>query len=285
MINRLLKIIFSLLLFISMSVSAKTIVLIHGLDADRNIWYEQKTVEALYSSGFEDASKNLFLALKELKKSTVSTSKDVFYTINLPWFEPIESQAKILKKALTDIYKQRQEPIILVGHSVGGLVARFYLLSAKQVPINGLITIATPHLGSPWAEMAWRTMQSPIGDFLEMMGTDKWTQADKLLWQLSPNAKTSLVHWMNRQKHPNIYYISIIHSSLPAISKVSMLVSEVSQNMNFVPALYRKSVVFTLRSRHKLSRQDGVLLAKILGSLKDPEVVDSKPNIKDKRNN
>ncbi len=116
--------------------------------------------------------------------------------------------------------------------------------------------------------MAWQTIQSPMADFIEMMGNDEWSEAGQLLWQLSPNVKNNLLYWMNRQVHPNLNYVSIIHTSSLPIMKMGMLVPETSQNMNYVPALYKKSITFTVKARHQLSKQDGIVLAKVLGRLK-----------------
>jgi pimeloyl-ACP methyl ester carboxylesterase len=248
---------------------AQTVVLIHGLNADRDTWYQHRTVDGLFASGFKDATGALFIPPSQQQAhSTPAATDKVFYTVNLPWHEPIETQAKVLRDVLDYIYRQRQEPLILVGHSAGGVVARFYLLTPKTVPVQGLITIASPHLGTPWAEMMWRALQSPMGDFLDMMGADLWAQADKLLWELSPSVKTNLIHWMNWQKHPNIRYVSILHSARPTAMKMDMFVPVYSQNMNNVPALRGRSEVVNLKARHELTREDGGALAWILGSFK-----------------
>lgn len=269
-------ILFLLLTLFSGLSSAKTVVLIHGLNSDKQTWYENRVIDALFASGFRDETQNLFPKKKRKTDQTANfnikvpqnNDKNVFYTINLPWFEPLETQASALKDVLSFIHKQRDEPLILVGHSVGGVVARLYLLSKNPVPVVGLITIASPHHGSPWAEATLLALQSPMGDFISLMGENKWSKSEQLLWQLSPSVKHSMINWMNDQPHPKLRYISIIHT--PSFKKMAadILVPAVSQNMNYIPALYKRSAVVTIRSGHSLSKRDGLMLAKILGTFK-----------------
>lgn len=254
---------------------ATTVVLIHGLNSDRNTWYQHRTADPLFASGWQDATGTLFMPPTLLPKpeepplTPLKKPSKVFFTLDLPWYEPIETQAKVLRDALKFIYQQRQEPLILVGHSAGGIVARFYLLTPNTVPVQGLITLASPHLGSPWAEMAWRALQSPMGDFFDMMGADKWAQAEMLLWELSVTPKTNLIHWMNRQPHPQgVRYISVIHRIRANQMKMDFFVPMASQNMNNIPALRGRSEVYPLFANHQLSQQDGLLLAWLLASFK-----------------
>lgn len=258
---------FLLLALFSSGSHAKTVVLIHGLNTDRQTWYKSHAVDGLLASNFKDVTQSFFTDSHD-DSAKLTKNKDVFYTVDLPWFEPLETQATVLKEALAFIYKQRNEPLVLVGHSVGGVVARLYLLSNKPVPIDGLITIASPHKGSPWAEATWLTLQSPMGEFINLMGDNNWTKSERLLWQLSPSVKHNMIHWMNDQPHPKLRYISIIHT--PSIKKMTadMLVPALSQNMNYIPALFKRSAIISIRSGHSLSRRDGLMLAKILGTFK-----------------
>ncbi len=64
--------------------------------------------------------------------------------------KPIKSNATLLKEAL-DIYAKEKQ-VDIVAHSMGGLVARSMIEQCDGVKyVNKLITLGTPHLGSPLA--------------------------------------------------------------------------------------------------------------------------------------
>ena len=82
--------------------------------------------------------------------------------------QPIEILAQELKNELnSDKYKD-YEKIVLLGHSMGGLISLTYILKEfgmKRIPkVDGLITLATPFDGSDLAKMKkalpfWRQIQ------------------------------------------------------------------------------------------------------------------------------
>jgi pimeloyl-ACP methyl ester carboxylesterase len=61
--------------------------------------------------------------------------------------------------------KWPHQPIYLVGHSRGGLIARKFLLEEKFPEIKGLITICSPHSGTGMAKFV--RYLKPTGAFLE----------------------------------------------------------------------------------------------------------------------
>jgi len=77
------------------------------------------------------------------------------YILNLgPHHWMIEENAQLLKEAIDHI-KERHGPVHLVAHSMGGLIARYYLQEMQGAPnIRSLITLATPHQGTPVAHLA-----------------------------------------------------------------------------------------------------------------------------------
>lgn len=61
---------------------------------------------------------------------------------SLTWREGYDQQAADLNGALSDL----PESTVAVGHSNGGIVAREW---SKHRPLNGIVTIGTPHRGAP----------------------------------------------------------------------------------------------------------------------------------------
>ena len=88
-------------------------------------------------------------------------------------FASIEARAAELKAQLD----QLPGPLVIVGHSQGGLDAR-YLISKLDYArrVRALVTIATPHRGSPIADVAMGIIKGPVEDVLNVLiGELGWT--------------------------------------------------------------------------------------------------------------
>jgi triacylglycerol lipase len=91
-------------------------------------------------------------------------------------FASIEDRAAEVKRQL-DGLAPIGGPLILVGHSQGGLDAR-YLVSKLGYAnrVRALITIAAPHRGSPLADIALGLMPGPVEDALNaLIGVLGWS--------------------------------------------------------------------------------------------------------------
>lgn len=76
------------------------------------------------------------------------------YTINLGYpFQSIQVYAEKVKKKVLEIQEETgRKDLILIGHSMGGLVSLWYALKLKDVgSVTDLITIASPLKGTPMA--------------------------------------------------------------------------------------------------------------------------------------
>lgn len=74
------------------------------------------------------------------------------------WRKSVQDAARLYLKPWIDRAKQRAraEKVILVGHSMGGLVARSYIQSADYGhDVARLFTLGTPHRGAGQAYYAW----------------------------------------------------------------------------------------------------------------------------------
>lgn len=81
----------------------------------------------------------------------------------------VEYRARQLKDAILrqlDIQGHARSPVVIVGHSMGGLDAR-YMISKLGMDdrVLALLTITTPHRGTPYADWCARNLGRRLGGF------------------------------------------------------------------------------------------------------------------------
>ncbi len=263
--------VFNLLVLTPITVlQAKTVVLVHGYLSNASIWDTSGFSQILAHNGFVQADAYNFNQWGMMIPRPIAPNIDAFYAVELPAQTNLQTQEGILLQYLQHLYAQRKEPLTLVGHSAGGLVARLFLLDPKRVPINGLITIATPHLGTPTADIAYLAGNSPIGMMISMVGEDTLQDSSGLLSDLKEEKPGSFLFWMNRQPYPNIHYASIVRNNkmISKPDKFDFIVPAASQDMNNVWSLRGRSGVAITSSNHALSYQDGWVVLNILKQIK-----------------
>jgi pimeloyl-ACP methyl ester carboxylesterase len=195
-----------------------------------------------------------------------SKSSQTYYTLDMPSEAPLLIQAKFLANYISAIHQRHVgESISLAGFSAGGLVARlFMVLNQKQdVPVQTLITIATPHLGTRTAQLASTLQQSPLSMFAPWMGAESFNRSGYLYQDLSPEKPGNILFWLNRQEHPAARYISVIREDGGLFNK-DYIVSAESQDMNRVVALTGRSLTVRTRGMHELKPEDAKLILRIL---------------------
>lgn len=251
---------------------AKTIVLVHGMLSDETEWFKSGVGTALIKSGYSykgnlPRSNNKLIQYQNVSHS-LSADQPAFYTIKLDWFLSIEEQSFRLAESINQITEHRKEDVTLIGHSLGGVVARHYLIEAEKrnlkVGVEHLITIASPHLGTPWAWMAWQALQTPAKQLLSPISPIPLSRAEQMLFEISSFPQRNLIHRMALEDHPNIRYTSIVHRMDITKGKFDMFVSPDSQNMNKLHALQGKATNYEIAGQHGLSINDAWLIVKIL---------------------
>lgn len=107
-----------------LSVRRPPVVLVHGYTCSRAVWWWM--CRRLQTAGWQVA------------------------TISLePIFTDIEDYVEPLAERIASVVAEcSAEEVVLVGHSMGGLVARAYLRRYGAAHVAGLITLGTPHQGS-----------------------------------------------------------------------------------------------------------------------------------------
>ncbi|MDX2035949.1 MAG: alpha/beta fold hydrolase [Isosphaeraceae bacterium] len=89
---------------------------------------------------------------------------------NVPAVAGIATRAEALREQILEAFPG--EPVHIVGHSMGGLDARALLARGdSSIRIASLTTIATPHLGSPLADLV-KMHAGRLSAWLTRMGLD-----------------------------------------------------------------------------------------------------------------
>ena len=263
------------LLLLAASARADVAVLIHGWSANADTWVASGVVPVLAGHGWQDAGILLVgpagpALFPVLPANTLHT----LYRVQLPAEAPLALQSSQLVAVLQMVrHRHPNEPLALVGHSAGGLVARLALVHPATPPVTALITIATPNLGTVRALQGLDVAESrpffcpgPGVDFMKtMVGGDSYRYlrySRAALVDLQPVAPGTLIDWLNHQPHPDIAYHAIIRET--AAFAGDELVPAASQDLNQVPPLRGRAHIYPTPAGHALNPADGNLLAGIL---------------------
>jgi pimeloyl-ACP methyl ester carboxylesterase len=253
---------------------ADVLVLIHGYLSGAQSWDASGITAVLENAGWHRAG--LFTANPagiQAIPAPGGTASNKFYVVDLPSEAPILIQAFQLRQILQAINQaQPGEPIILVGHSAGGVVARVVLVRGGVRNVKALITIASPHLGTYRAEQALDATDIPfpfsmVTDFFGGETYDIARRSRGLYEDLVRPRPGSLLFWLNNQKHPDIQYFSIVRGEA-AVMSGDYIVPGYSQDMNNVPALHGKSARIAVGTQHGLEAIDGNVIVNLLAGMK-----------------
>ncbi|MGV6850954.1 MAG: esterase/lipase family protein [bacterium] len=252
-------------LLISSVASAESIVLVHGSLANVLTWINRGVLPTLQTLGWQDQGVAYYsINGPSLDTRPTETQSDkMIFRVLLPGEAPLETQAEFLGKELEKIYAYApDQKLIIVAHSTGGVVSRLALVNgAEKSGVTQLITIASPHLGTPRAADALaitdipdplRTMAGIAADVSGVPEYHSLQRSGYLLRQLL-NYPGSILNWLNAQKHPDIQYTSIIRTN-------DSIVPVPSQDMNNIPVLKGKSKVIYSPGDHALYPADAVIV-------------------------
>ncbi|MBF0125625.1 MAG: alpha/beta fold hydrolase [Magnetococcales bacterium] len=245
---------------------ADALILTHGYFSGDEAWVQSGVTGELQSAGWEPGGSVRATARGiEFRPATQGIARRAYYLVDLPSEAPLVMQAQQFKEAVQAVRKQRgADRIVLIGHSAGGVVARLAMVRDPGMAIDGLITIAAPHLGTDKAEMVGLLASTPLSMVAPMMGADTLNRSRQLYDDLVRERPGSFLYWLNRQPHPKARYFSLIRRDA-FVFFGDNTVPAWSQDMGKVAALKEVAKSATSGSDHALERQDGVELARILG--------------------
>lgn len=257
----------SLLIFCSLPASAEVLVLIHGYQANGSTWRTNGVMKGLHAYGWSDSGDYFLLSSGTSHRGPFYSSDKVAVTVSLPSEAPVPYQAMVLGLYLKQIKQDYpDQPLLMAAHSAGGVVARYYQVIHADPDVRALISIASPHLGTAAAEIGSLTSDSPLGEAAPIMGLNTVNRSRGLYEDLKRERPGSLLHWLNRQPHPEIIWISLVRKeTITSLGK--LVVPGYSQNMRNVPALGTRAMSYVVPGDHGLNHSDGILLADIIRHL------------------
>jgi len=253
---------------------ADVLVLVHGYLSGAQSWDTSGITAVLEHAGWHRAG--VFAASPSgihLIPAPGQSTRHKVYAVDLPSEAPILVQSYQLRQILAAINKLNPgEPIVLVGHSAGGVVARAALVRGGARDVKALITIASPHLGTYRAEEALDATDIPfpfsmVTDFFGGETYDTAMRSRGLFVDLVRPRPGSLLFWLNNQKHPDMQYFSIVRGETTVMSG-DYIVPGYSQDMNNVPALRGKSTRIAVGTQHGLEMIDGSVIVNVLAGIK-----------------
>jgi len=239
-------------------VLAKTLIFIQGYEEDGSEWRTHGVTAPLVAVGWSDGGHlidNGFNIVMPLQMD----GADHFYTVTLPTEAPLMFQLQQFARYVEAIrLRDPLEPLILVGHSAGGVLARLYMVQYPHIPVAGVVTIASPHRGTDLSDIGLLAGQTPLSWGLPFIGADSINRSQGLFYDLRREEPGNFLFQLNRDIHPVSRYLSVIHQD--------WVVAPESQDMRFVAALMNTGMVETMYSigDHDLNPNDGLILADFL---------------------
>ncbi len=129
---------------------ADVLVLVHGWSANADTWLHSGVLANLATRGWVDAGVVVAgpQGTRYLPTNGSNTQRKV-YRAQLTAEAPLLLQARQLQAELQMIRQRHpNERITLAGHSAGGIVARLTLVHPQTPPMQVLITLGSPNLGT-----------------------------------------------------------------------------------------------------------------------------------------
>ena len=235
---------------------ADALVLVHGYLGDANSWFSSGVAAGLRRAGWRFGGV-LTASRQGIGLQGGEAGDKLFYVMTLPSEAPLEVQISYLEPMLDAVRKRHpNEPMSIVGHSLGGLLGRFAMVRRPDLKVAALVTIASPHLGTDKAELALLAGSTPLSMMAPMLGAGTLNRSRSLYAELVPQKPGNFLGWLNYQQHPQALYFSVIRTGKGSVSIGDMVVPAYSQDMNNVAALRGSSRVARSNEGHTLAPGD-----------------------------
>jgi len=268
--NNLLGMLLLLAGALAFPVRADVLLLVHGYLGSAHSWDNSGITTILQQRDWQRAG--VYLAdpagIRLVPAAGIQAGHK-FFAADLPSDAPMRIQVLQLQGILNTIEQvYPDEPVIIVGHSAGGVAARAALVLGSGKNVKSLITIASPHLGTVRAEQALDATDIPfpfsmVTDFFGGRTYDIAMRSRSLYHDLVRPYPGSFLYWLNAQPHPDIRYISVVRART-GTGWGDYVVPAYSQDMNNVAALHGRSSLVTIPGQHALEPADGKVILDML---------------------
>lgn len=268
------SVIVSLLILLPTLGWAKNLVLVQGYLAKPESWEQAGIEQQLLENGWSDGGDWVYASdgvrLLPTSGSDRSIQQNRYFRVSLPSEASIRHQGYYLAAYLKALkLRYPEHPIVLAGHSAGGVVARYVMVRNPELEIDTLITIASPHLGTESAEWGKQVGDNPLAVFAPLMGMGVLNRSQGLYEDLMPEMPGRFLHWLNREPHPQAYYYSIVRKP-NSPQGGDFVVPAASQHLENVSNLKYRAQSYRVDGDHFLNAEDGRLLLDLISETSFP---------------
>jgi len=194
----------------------KKIVLVHGWDyTDRDSTSlsltQQKT--RIINDSWADFIKTTTF------DQIVATKQYDIYGFDYLTSNSIDINGKRFRARLDALFAKETGTVVILAHSMGGLITRFALYEAtRPAYIARIITTGTPYHGSPWASSQFQSDKGTLGNIASFLtntsgGKDlAWDNFDSKISGASNSKLTTINQKTDRDDLIYAYYGSVLSS-------------------------------------------------------------------------
>jgi len=244
---------------------AETALFIHGHLGSSQNWRSTGITTRVVDAGWHDAGTLSLRRSGIVHSGALSGAAQRFFTLQLDGQIDLRQQTTDLSRHIEWVRaRYPRTPLILIGHSAGGVVARLYMVQNPAANVAALITIATPHLGTPLAGIGELVEGSALAWLEPLIGASKLSGSLALYRDLEVEQPGNFLYALNRRPHPPARYVSVVRSATGTHPGDDLLVPEWSQDLRRVRALQGRAHTVRNTGTHALSEADGRLLIQIL---------------------
>lgn len=189
--------------FIKENNKENLIIFIHGFTSDSETWTnsskykfpEMLSEEDFINENFDIAYFNYFTKLIDFKKARFTSGliRTIFAKpSNIAKNISIKSLSEHLKSSI-EICCEEYKNIILIAHSMGGLISKAFILDDlnenESTKVKLFLSLAVPHKGSNWANIGGKLARSnpqvidlkPLSAFLDKVNEDWIENKERIL--------------------------------------------------------------------------------------------------------